>query len=210
MRYFLALVLVLAGCSSSYRRTAPGVTVTGADPTMPVCATPSPHAIAAVSADRPDPFPAPSDPSSGRGESGGIVGWLKSGRGLTWGAASRGPVRDAGLDGLMVDTLASGGPIHTREPSGMSGNSPPADNWFYPANSREDSLEHAPSAVATSSDPAHRYWPAEETPIAEAGRTGPTVRETEAMTRRELPSPRHRTVSEPSWHPAHRDAYESR
>ena len=63
--------------------------------------------------------------------SGGFMEWLRSGRGWTWGAARRGPVRDEGLDRLMVDTLISGQPGYTSDPASRS--APLAvEPWLYP------------------------------------------------------------------------------
>ncbi len=61
----------------------------------------------------------------------GFVEWFKSGRGWTWGAASRDPVRDVALDRLMADTLTGSEPSYSREPTV---NSAPisSESWIYP------------------------------------------------------------------------------
>jgi len=57
--------------------------------------------------------------------------WLRSGRGIAWGAAKRGPRRDLELDRIMVDTLTSSEPHHSRDPLEQR----PAvakEAWLYP------------------------------------------------------------------------------
>ena len=56
---------------------------------------------------------------------------LRSGRGVTWGAAKHGPVRDVGLDRLMVETLTSSTPAYSRS---LDCSVPPLsdDSWVYP------------------------------------------------------------------------------
>ncbi len=57
--------------------------------------------------------------------------WLRSGHGIAWGAAKRGPRRDLELDRIMLDTLTSSEPDHSRDPLEQR----PAvakEAWLYP------------------------------------------------------------------------------
>ncbi|GEM_PF-4846558 len=65
--------------------------------------------------------------------SGGFAEWLRSGRGVTWGAARSGPMRDEGLDRMMADTLTSGSPEHIQEPSSRAPTAD-VDSWTFPAD----------------------------------------------------------------------------
>ena len=131
MRLIVASALLLAGCASSEAYVAgtpaPWEQCARVPPPLPpgtMAGAPSGQAVPSV------PQPAPPTIVSYR-SSGGIVDWFKSGRGWTWGAASRGPARDLALDRMMVDTLTSGSPGYGQEPVATS-HGPTKDSWVYP------------------------------------------------------------------------------
>jgi hypothetical protein len=126
----IGLVVLLAGCTSAARyRPGPPTTVGEPSYSGPVAVpTRPPNGQALVpppSAVQP-PCPPIEQPN-------GFTSWLRSGRGWTWGAARRGPVRDEGLDRLMVDTLTNSRPVLSQEPLPPVNCTIPGDTWIYPA-----------------------------------------------------------------------------
>jgi hypothetical protein len=133
MRPVIGLIVLLAGCAGpEYYRPAPPVTVAEPSYSGQVVAPPRSNVGAAVPASpNAEPMPCQPMPLQQRTT---FVDWLRSGRGWTWGRASREPVRDEGLDRLMVDTLTNNRPQVSREPL------PPAqcipsdgETWTFPA-----------------------------------------------------------------------------
>jgi hypothetical protein len=134
MRNLIGLFILLAGCASQdYYRPGPPVTV--AEPSYSgQVIEPSPSYAAPST--RPAPIPMtepPCEPMAPPPRS-TFMDWLRSGRGWTWGRASREPIRDEGLDRLMVDTLSNNRPQVSREPL------PPVQclpgeggSWIFPA-----------------------------------------------------------------------------
>lgn len=125
-------VVLLSGCASAndYRPGPPSTVATPnysgptVSPTRPM--------------QRPTyPPPPPVQPIYEPVESPGtsLMSWFRSGRGWTWGAASRGPIRDEGLDRLMVDTLTNNRPVASQEPlPPVNGNVIPSETWVYPSD----------------------------------------------------------------------------
>ena len=130
MRRLSVLLLLLAGCASS-SEFVPGPPSTVREPTLsptapPIYQTPTARPLL----DEPV-VPRTAIPPREIDSGGGFLGWLQNRRGWTWGAANRGPVRDAELDRLMVDTLGNPSPGYSREPSSPAA-LPPGDSWLFP------------------------------------------------------------------------------
>jgi hypothetical protein len=135
MRRLVGLVTLMAGCvSSGDYRSGPPITVgepnysgPTVSPTRPINGTPVPESPC-LSPNPPPPDYMAVDSSGSR-----LMRWFQSGRGWTWGAASRGPIRDEGLDRLMVDTLTSSRPVPSQEPIAPINCIPiPSDPWVFP------------------------------------------------------------------------------
>jgi hypothetical protein len=147
MRLIVVSAFVLAGCASS-PTYAPGPVTTWGQPGRAPSTVP-PSEIAGQPDGAPSPSaawsnsPAPATERPGAG----VAHWFKSGRGWTWGAASRWPVRDAGLDGLMVDTLTSPTPGYGREPLANAG-APVNDSWVYPSAAASRTSPQSSAALA--------------------------------------------------------------
>lgn len=127
----ITCVVLAAGCASSGEYVA-GPPTTVREPTFDaqfkppsrdVRSQPSHSAPVVRQASAPEPQAPPAS---------SFTEWFKSGRGWTWGAASRGPVRDVALDRLMADTLTGSEPSYSREPTATTA---PVSNesWIYPS-----------------------------------------------------------------------------
>ena len=163
MRLFVASAFLLAGCASS--PTYAPATAWGPAGRAPATVPPSEIIGQSDGSSSPAaawsnaPAPPPERPGAG------VTNWFKSGRGWTWGRANRGPVRDAGLDGLMVDTLTSQTPTYGREPVATARASV-NDSWVYPSRSAGSNSLHSPAPpVADNVD--DRYAPPESSSRSE-------------------------------------------
>ena len=97
-----------------------------------------------------DPF-IPSEPNqlAAARPSQRLSDWFRSGRGWTWGSASHGPTRDLGMDRLMVDTLTSGDPNYSRDPSPNHG-AHGEDSWAYPSTVSPPNREQPPRRTVSA------------------------------------------------------------
>lgn len=210
MRRLIGAVVLLAGCAST-NEYVPGPPTTVREPTFsgqvrprepsfngsalsaPRSATARP--TYAPAADPLLPPPEPQRPLTGR-----FSEWLYSGRGWVWGAARRGPIRDEGLDRLMVDTLTSGRPGYSRDSAATS--APPVpEPWVYPSPASSGGFPRSPEAVPaggpyepfprSDAGTGHRALGGVDEPIAPT----PTARP------RESTSPQ-RPRSRENWQPA--------
>ena len=200
-RWVCALVMI-AGCAgtSEYR---PGPPVTVREPTFSGPVTPPPRLPAPQQYSSQPPFdpsvaPTPcQEPSGSR-----FMNWLRSGTGWTWGAARYGPVRDEGLDRLMMDTLTSGRPQYSLEPveaPAARGREGPA--WVYPQGTggRAPQFEEPPPPRKLD----YRS-PTQQGPPDEFQQTEWEVPISEPLQRREPESPP-RSSPRDQWKPAVRD-----
>jgi len=133
MRCAIGLIALMAGCTSpEYYRPGPPVTVAEPRYSGPVVSAPRSNGGMAVPA-APNAVQPPCQPMAPAPRT-TLMDWWRSGRGWTWGRASREPIRDEGLDRLMVDTLTNSRPEVSREPL------PPVTyipsdggTWIFPA-----------------------------------------------------------------------------
>ena len=110
MRHAIGLVVLLTGCASSeYYRPGPPVTVQEPMYSGPTVSAPRSGAVPIATAPLDVAEPIPCEPVRPM-QRATFMDWLRSGRGWTWGRASREPIRDEGLDRLMVDTLTNNRP----------------------------------------------------------------------------------------------------
>jgi hypothetical protein len=162
MRRVSALAVLVAGCATSPDyRAGPPVTVSEPVYSGPVVTAPRRNTIpsnnnpAYAPAVPLEPAYAPEQSSSSR-----FSDWLRSGRGWTWGSASRCPIRDEGLDRLMVDTLTSSSPTRSQEvlPPVKCSNCP-SEPWLYPARSAAPDPFARPRAGSPPAGPAADPFP---------------------------------------------------
>ena len=116
MRHVIGLVVLLTGCASpEYYRPGPPVTVQEPMYSGPTVSAPRSSGGPIVTPPPGAPEPIPCEPVRPM-QRATFMDWLRSGRGWTWGRASYEPIRDEGLDRLMMDTLSNNRPEVSREP----------------------------------------------------------------------------------------------
>jgi hypothetical protein len=140
MRRLIGAVVLLAGCASTneyvagppttvrepiysgqVRQRVPSAGRSTVDPALAEIREPMQPPVRQAAL----PAPQPREPATGR-----FLAWLRSGRSPV--SPQRGPIRDEDLDRAMVDTLTSGRPGYSRNPSTIPAPVMP-EMWVYPS-----------------------------------------------------------------------------
>ena len=156
MRRLVGALVLLAGCTST-NAYVPGPPTTVCEPIYSGQVRPrepaynrSPISPAQATVAEPShspaydpllPPPQPSEPMTSR-----FSQWARSGRGWVWGAARRGPIRDEGLDRMMVDTLTSSRPQQSRDPGATPATVIP-ETWIYPSQAPASGRPRSPETT---------------------------------------------------------------